>query len=316
MNWKLKARIQRFCGALPFGSEATYYALQRNLGSLRTPPDPMILFEAATRLVQVLEEHGRPVAGASVFEVGTGRKLDVPLAMYLCGAREVYTIDLHPYLKSELVMGAVASLRPRREQVIELFEGLTDRPGLEQRLDALLEAQDFETLKRTAGIHYVAPGDAAATDLPDGSIDIHLSYTVFEHIPGPVLAAILRESSRLLSPDGLALHHIDPSDHFAHEDSSITMINFLQFTDAEWEKLAGNQFAYHNRLRVDDFYKIYENVDHQVVYSREFLNEPSLEEIRGGFPLAEQYRGIAPERLATTVVAVLSRPRGATEPER
>jgi hypothetical protein len=47
----------------------------------------------------------------------------------------------------------------------------------------------------------------------------------------------------------------------------------------------------------------------KVVSSREFLNEACLKEIQKGFPLAEQYRDIPPERLATTVVAVLSRHR-------
>ncbi len=285
--------------------------MQRTLGSLRTPPDPTILLRAGARLVKLLGEHGRSVEGASAFEVGTGRKIDLPLALYLCGAREVHTYDLHQYLKSELVLWALDSMRPRKDEVVKIFEGLAPAADVERRLEALLEATTLESVLEIAAIRYHAPADAATTALADGSIDIHLSYTVFEHIPGPVLVEILREAGRLLSPDGLALHHIDPSDHFSHDDDSISMTNFLQFTDREWDRLADNQFAYHNRLRVDDFYKIYEDAGHEVVHSYEHLHEECLKEITSGFPLADRFKGIDPKRLATTKVGIVSRRRSA-----
>ena len=58
-------------------------------------------------------------------------------------------------------------------------------------------------------IRYYSPCDAAATGLAPGSVDIHLSYTVFEHIRGPVLVQILNEASRVLSERGALIHHID-----------------------------------------------------------------------------------------------------------
>ena len=65
---------------------------------------------------------------------------------------------------------------------------------------------------------------------------------MFEHIPSPVLKAILNEANRVLAPNGVALHHIDPSDHFSHDDAAISPINFLRFSEAQWERLTGNQF--------------------------------------------------------------------------
>ena len=38
----------------------------------------------------------------------------------------------------------------------------------------------------------------------------------------------------MLSPQGLALYYIDLSDHFSHDDHSISAINFLQFSDEQW----------------------------------------------------------------------------------
>jgi hypothetical protein len=145
-------------------------------------------------------------------------------------------------------------------------------------------------------------------DLPAGSIDLQTSYTVFEHIPRPVLASILRESSRLLANGGVTCHHIDPSDHFSHEDSTISAIHFLRFSETEWERYAGNQFAYHNRMRVHQYRQLYEDCGHSLLQWKEVVDPRSLAEIRSGFPLHAEFQSLAPEILSTTVVRAISRP--------
>ena len=40
------------------------------------------------------------------------------------------------------------------------------------------------------------------------------------------------------------MHFVDLSNHFQHQDQSITRINFLKFSDLEWNRIAGNEFAY------------------------------------------------------------------------
>jgi hypothetical protein len=64
---------------------------------------------------------------------------------------------------------------------------------------------------------------------------------------------IINEGNRILSEEGLFVHLIDCSDHFSHNDKSISRINFLQYNVTQWNKLAGNRYVYVNRLRHDDF---------------------------------------------------------------
>jgi hypothetical protein len=54
-------------------------------------------------------------------------------------------------------------------------------------------------------IRNYSPSDAAATGLAQGSVDAHLFYTVFEHIPAVVLERIPNEASRVLSGRGAAI---------------------------------------------------------------------------------------------------------------
>ena len=86
MHWKLKAAIQSACGALPWGAETFYYGLQSNFGSLRRPISPEPFFREAVSLSQWLEGAGTSIRGARVLEVGTGRRVDLPLGLSLAGA--------------------------------------------------------------------------------------------------------------------------------------------------------------------------------------------------------------------------------------
>jgi hypothetical protein len=306
MNWKRKSLIQRTCAALP-ASESIYYFLQRNFGSLRRPPDPMPMMRAAAEIFAESASLGYPVDGRRVMEVGTGRRIEMPLAFYLCGAREVHTFDLHRYLRPELVEASVAAMAAHRAELLDLFSPVSPRADVEARLDRLSAAPNLETILRTANVRYHAPADAAKTGLPDGSIDFQFSYTVFEHIPGPVLSAILTEAGRLLSPTGVACHHIDLSDHFAHEDRSIPMIHFLRYSEDEFRIYNDNQFAYCNRLRKSEYDAVYAGAGQTIVHGVPIVHDESLALLRGGFPLADPYRGTDPEELATLVYRVYSR---------
>jgi hypothetical protein len=310
MNWKLKAAVQRACAALPVGREAVYYSLQRTFGLLRDPERPLMMQRATALVATDLRAHGFELRDKRVMEVGTGWRVDLPIGLHLCGVRSVVTYDLHRYLKPRLVMSAVATLARNRQIVSDIFRDFADPAEVEHRLDRLARAANVRELLRLAGIEYRAPADATRSGLPGGSVDLHMSYTVLQHIPYTVLVDILREASRVLSPTGLACHHIDLSDQFAQADPSITRSNFLRFSDDEWATYSSNQFAYHNRLRVVDYERLYRDAGHEVVGWVTEVDDRSRAELANGFRVAERFRGLTPEVLATDTVRAISRAAG------
>jgi len=308
MNWKLKAAVQRGCAALPVGSEAAYYLLQRAFGRVRDPARPVMMMQAARLLLRALREQGFDPDGKRVMEVGTGWRVDVPIAFYLCGARSVATYDLHRYLKPALVMSTLAVLARHRELVFEVFQTLTDPAALQRRIDALVRVAAVDDLFRLARIEYHAPADAARTAEASESVDLHVSFNVLQHIPYATLLRILGECNRVLSPAGLACHHIDLSDHFAHTDPAINRVNFLRFSDDEWARRAGNQFGYHNRLRVTDYERLYREVGHEIRSWATEVDERAERELAQGFPVAAQFSGLPARLLAIDTLRVISQP--------
>lgn len=306
MNWKRKAQIQNLVAALPH-ADAIYYAMQRTLGSFRPGRVPSRdWLEAAALMVNWVEGTGRSVAGGRVLEVGTGRSVTLPLALWLWGARSVVTVDLNSYLSGALVRESLDYLRNHKADVTELFGARAQTEEFKERFGELISfSGDLKSLLRLATIEYLAPEDATHLPLPDHSFDFHVSHAVFEHVPATELRGILRESRRLLVPDGLLYHVIDPSDHFSHDDESITAVNFLQFDDREWERLAGNRFMYHNRLRSFEHQALLAEAGVRVLRQRETSDEASLRALHNGFPLHSQFSQIAHEALAVRSLNVL-----------
>jgi hypothetical protein len=307
MNWQRKALIQRVCARLPFGSEQIYYRIQRSFGSLRQAPHPRLYLDVCLKLATSLQKAGIAVEGARVMEVGTGHGIQNPIGFFLCGAASVVSFDLHRYLRAELVKETLAILVKDKDRVVRSLGSVADAATVEKRLALLAQCETIDDILRTTNIDYRAPADATNTGLPDHSIDIQFSDNVFEHIPYGVLKEILLEGNRILTPNGVALHGIDPSDHFA-EDKSILPINFLRYEQEEWDRLADNQFAYHNRLRASDFKKLYAASGHHIVEWSPISHPESLRALEAGFPLAAQFQNKSAEDLSTIHLQVVSCP--------
>jgi SAM-dependent methyltransferase len=299
VNWKWKARIQNVVAAMPM-SDRVYYAMQRTVGSLkRGRSNPLEWFDAGLSMAKWVKSAGSEVAGKRILEVGTGRNVCVPTALWLCGAEQVVTVDLNTYLSEALVLESLEYVRRNQERVSQMFGPEAGASGFKERFRQLLgfsgSLSDYLRLTKTK---YLAPADATRLDFSDQSFDLHVSHAVFEHIPPDAIRGILSEARRLLAPQGLVLHIIDPSDHFSHDDASITAVNFLQFSEREWEKWAGNKFMYHNRLRGYEYVDLFEQAGARILRRKFAVDEPSLAMLQNGFRLDGRFSQVDPQELA------------------
>ena len=60
-------------------------------------------------------------------------------------------------------------------------------------------------------------------------------------------------------------HFIDMSDHFAHFDRSITMYNFLRFSEGQWGMI-DNEIQPQNRWRWRQYRDLYEDLELEVLH--------------------------------------------------
>jgi len=308
MSWKLKSKLQHAVSMLPSSASYTlYYWLQKNFGWMKNF-NPVRKLIPGIEMWKRIQQQGYIPAGKVFFEVGTGRVPLMPLAFWLMGAKKIITVDLHPYVKAELVARSLQYMYDNKEEIVLLFGSLIDR----ERFNNLLSLdRDSDYLLseffRLCQIDYIAPGNATDTSLPGQYVDFHTSYKVLEHIPLAELTGIFTEGNRIVKNNGLFIHKIDYSDHFSHLDRSISAINFLQYSDKKWEKYAGNIYMYMNRLRHDDYLNLFKSLGHQVIEIKSRKDRESRDLlISGGLHLDERFRSKSEDVLATTEAWIVS----------
>jgi len=208
----------------------------------------------------------------------------VPVGFFLSGAKRVVTVDLYRRLDYNIIKNSLFYLVKNRHLIESLYSNKTNSIMLNESFD-LLSRYWFTPRQfiKMANIQYLAPADAANTNLFNDSIDYHISTNTLEHIPYEVLKNIFIEAKRILKDKGIAIHFIDLSDHFQHQDNSISRINFLRFSDNEWSYIARNQFAYCNRLRASDYLTLFNELRFDIVHVEKIINENSMNKIQDGF---------------------------------
>jgi predicted SAM-dependent methyltransferase len=85
------------------------------------------------------------------------------------------------------------------------------------------------------------------------TVDLVFSQAVLEHVRRHELAPTLRETFRLLKPEGLASHEVDLKDHLGGA------LNNLRFSERLWEAdwMARSGF-YTNRVQFNEICKIFD----------------------------------------------------------
>lgn len=285
MKWQTKSAVLRALDKLP-GGDGLYYFLQRNV-TRSVPRSTARIPEYAAnfqRHVDAFRGHGIDLERARLMTFGAGWDLFENLVFYAHGVNRQVVIDIKPLARAELIDGVAAFLdnNPLESALPRPFRALGD---------------DLEKgLLQHYGIDYRAPADARAVDLPDGSVDMVATTHTLEHIPGEVIAQIMTECRRLVSPGGAVSMLIDYTDHFAHADPSITVYNYLRFSADEWRRHNVDRH-YQNRLRHSDYARLFEAAGFRIE-----VDEPERpadwERLLDRQPISDRFHGYAPEDLA------------------
>lgn len=243
MHWQLKALAFR---ALDFpGGDRAHYFLQRHV-TRNWPRRASTLDGLAGIARRIVEDYARHVEGTpgTVLEVGAGRDLAVPLSLRRLGVREVIASDVERLARLDLIQHAADRLMARQVQF-----------------------STWDDLRRF-GVHYRAPHRVGSDD---PRVDCSCSNEVLEHVPPDQLAELLK-ALRVVTR-GITTHSIDYSDHYARSDPSLSRLNFLRYSDAEWQRFSSRK-QYVNRLRHSDYLRLFQEAGFTILEESSVAAEP------------------------------------------
>ena len=216
-----------------------------------------------------------------VFEFGAGKNLAQNLFLSNIIDRQL-VVDLNPMIDFQLV----------NKSRILLSKKLKIKSDID--IKSLIDLANFN-------ISYVAPYDASKTDLYDKSLDACISTNTLEHIPKESIRGIFKELNRTLKDAGVVSLIIDYSDHYAHTDNSISLLNFLNFSESEWIKYNHN-CHYQNRLRHIDYKIIFLDLGFQIISEDLYFGEEYI-----SIDLRNKFKDDDPTWCATSAHFVLKK---------
>ena len=309
-SWLVKAMVQRGIGALPYPHFWNGLLQDWVTHSTRLTDEVFSenLSNCGLHLANLQRYTSTTLRHFSAFELGTGWFPVVPIGLFLCGAREVWTWDIAPLLKLD-----------RLKDVIARFLELEERQLLKSRLDALPErlallravmtgrdSSNSEPTQLLEGlnIHYRI-GNATRSRLPPASIDLIVSDVVLEHPSPAQLTEILHEFRRIAAPEAVMSHSIALDDQYSGRDPRITQFNFLRFSDRMWRWI-NNPIIPLNRLRISDYRRLFSESGFQIVEETSRRGDPAE---LARVPLAEHFRQYSLEDLLVTYTRLAANPR-------
>lgn len=211
-------------------------------------------------------------APRSMLELGPGDSLANALYAAAHGVTRIWLMDTADH--------AVAGMDAYRA----IAAGL---PGL--RVDLSSRAAMLDSLNAT----YLTGGLASLAAIPDGAVELAVSYTVLEHVRRAEFAPLLGALHRVAAPGGLGLHVIDLMDHLGGG------LNNLRLPGWFWENgfVAGSGF-YTNRLQRGAILALARAAGFEAGLG-ELVRWAALPIARGA--LAREFRAIPEEELNTAL---------------
>ena len=306
MHWRVKGFVQKVLGGVPGGMTAHYW-MQRHLGGLRGFQREFALkIDDWMLMVDHLRVAGVELTGARLFEIGTGWYPTFPFMSFLAGAARVHTVDLNPHLKPDLVRRCAESLAEYVGMIATASRTAPDEVARRQRQLVERLSGPIDLAFATDGVvDYDSPVDATRVDIGTNELDVVFSNSVLEHVPPLVIDELYAEAMRILRPGAVMFHSVNCGDHYAYVDRGINQLNYLGYSDAEWQHW-NNAFLYQNRMRAHEFVERAAAAGFEIVLDTGQAREERLREL-AAMKVHPQFANVPAAKLCVTTIDFIGR---------
>ncbi|MGP8214603.1 MAG: class I SAM-dependent methyltransferase [Bacteroidia bacterium] len=297
-KWVLKAIVQKSISYLPGGHKINYL-FQKYVTKGVNLSDEYFFdrLSHAKEHIESYEKFSPDTPLNNSLEIGTGWYPVVPISLFLYGVPNIYSTDISPLLTKKFLKIAIDRVIKAGNNG-ELGKYVKVSPARFAELKRIHESYDklqFNEILSALKLNYSIK-DARNTGFAGKYFDLVSSNNTFEHIYPDILEGILKEFKRITRQGGIMSHSIDMSDHFAHFDKSISVFNYLQYSDSQW-KIIDNSIQPQNRLRIYDYRNLYKKLG--IPLTMETLIRGNMDELKKT-DLDEKYRSNPLEDIVVT----------------
>jgi SAM-dependent methyltransferase len=237
--------------------------------------NPQSLDNVFDEMYTLFKEFNVPIEKSSIVEIGPGNSNILALNFLMLGASKVILVDKFPRM---------INTRKQKDffknEIIYIQQKYERNPSFIK--DNSIEKKFLD---------YIS-SELTESNLTD--IDIIYSNNVLEHIKNVELN--IKSMWRILKPGGFLYHNIDLRDHYNFNSPFL----FYKYEDQIWQKyLTREGVSYTNRLRYDDFIRLFKENGFEIIYYQTIKQECDMS------TLSPKYKTKDIDSLQTTGLSIL-----------
>lgn len=130
------------------------------------------------------------------------------------------------------------------------------------KVDSYLESSQ-EKARVKESLRCITSSHNSFAGIPDGSIDIVMSTSLFEHVLTADVPVLIAEIYKKLSDQGTAIFSIDLRDHYDFTE----LFSFYRYPEWLWKLMTYDRGRYMNRLRSSDFIRVAQECGFTIVHT-------------------------------------------------
>lgn len=234
MNHKLKTSVFKILDGLPDRLGYFVYHQLQDLTAKLSIEDKIKSTEASYCLMKkIFDEQQISLENKTIVEVGSGWAPILPyFFVYDAAVKKVLTYDINKHYQQKSI-----------KELNRIFEEkYNNQPNP--------LSGNFNLNEK---VNYFPYTNVAEGELKDA--DIIVSRFVLEHLSPKDITKMHQSFENKLKSGSYILHLISPGDHRAYSDKSISLYDFLKYSQQEWDAIQ-TKFDYHNRLRLPQYLEI------------------------------------------------------------
>lgn len=238
-------------------------------------------------IIRILDKNGFELKNKHIIELGSGWLPILPyLLKYNSNAKRVDTYDINKHYKLSEIVKLNVLFSKKYGIPPNTFDGVFQLPK---------------------DIRYFPYTDICNGDFINA--DLAVSRFVLEHVSPESIIKIHETFREKLKSGSYIVHLISPSDHRAYSDSSLSLYDFLKYSNEEWDSIQ-TKFDYHNRIRLPQYLQLFEKNFEIVSLEFDSCKEGSEQHRKfKKFEINELYENYSDEELTAGSIAILLKVR-------
>ncbi|MDQ3394461.1 MAG: hypothetical protein M3512_10175 [Bacteroidota bacterium] len=224
---------------------SVYHLIQKLLQSNKLENKVPANLATFGKVKSLLMKVNHEIENKNILEIGSGWMPLIPFFFkYIGKCNDLFTYDLNEHYD--------------KSNVTKVIQYFNKNYGLK------ISDQHNNKYNLPDWLVYKPKENVIDAELPD-KIDFIFSRFVLEHVPPEQIFFMHKKFKETYDTNTLIVHMISPSDHRSYVDGSISLVDFLQFSQDEWDNRQ-TKFDYHNRLRLPQYLEIFKKLDFEILH--------------------------------------------------